>query len=128
MAEMRRNTAVQERAAKTRRVPGPGIPGVRAAVAVVVTEVVRLPGLRRQDDGDPVLAKALWPEHERRECDNAVGRTQPREVQPARPVSDPDREGAARRPRAYPPAAVNRNPPQHVARAGASLLRPGAQD
>jgi len=48
------------------------IPGVRLAVAVLVVEVVGLPGVRRQDDGDPVLAEPPGPDDEGRIAGTAV--------------------------------------------------------
>ena len=45
------------------------VPGVALAVSVVVAQVVGLPGQRRHDDRDAVLAEPARAEHERREAD-----------------------------------------------------------
>ena len=73
-AEVVRDAAVEVGTAEgdLRLLPG-GVPGVAFAVLVVVPEVVALPGDRRQDDGDAVLAQPARREHERGEADATVG-------------------------------------------------------
>ena len=70
------------------------------AVPVLVERVVRLPGVGRQDDGDPVRAERARAEHERRVPRRGRPRRQAQEVR-GRSRHAPDRyAGAAVRPRA----------------------------
>ena len=49
-----------------------GVPGVAAAVTVLVAQVVRLPRQGRHDDGDAMLAEPAGSDDERREPDASV--------------------------------------------------------
>src|SRR5918995_2009342 len=72
-----------------------GVPGVFVAVVVVVPEVVGLPGERRHDDGDAMLAEPPWSEDERREGDAPAGCLDAGEVDAGSPVADANRQRPA---------------------------------
>jgi len=83
---VRRDAAVEKRPDETRRVLLPArIPSVGMPVAVVVAEVVRLPGLGRHHDGDAMLAEPPRAEDERRIADAGTRRRELREVHAALP-------------------------------------------
>ena len=88
--EERGNAAVEIRAVKGRAlVRRPGVPRVAPAVAVGVPEVVRLPGVGREDDGDARGGAELRrPDHERCVADRPVRRGELDEVQTRRPGTD----------------------------------------
>ena len=65
-----------------------GVPGVTVAVAVAVAEVVGLPGLRRDDDGNVVDSEHSWGEDEWGVADSPARRGQLREVDAAGPRAD----------------------------------------
>src|SRR5436190_1255897 len=65
-----------------------GVPGVTPPVAVLVLEVVGLPGERRHDHGDPMLAEVRRSDDQRCITDAAVVGCQADEIDTARPVSD----------------------------------------
>jgi hypothetical protein len=88
-AEVVRDAAVQERP------PEPD--GVHRPVRVpapAVAQVVGLPGQRRQDDGDAVLAEPARADDEGREPDAAVRGGETCEVEAGGPVADPHRHEA----------------------------------
>jgi len=87
-AEVERNAVVEERAGEVDAVARIGVPGVADAVAVHIAKVVRLPGVRGQDDRDPRLSEATRPQHERCEAEPASGRREPRKIEAARPGAD----------------------------------------
>ena len=129
---LRRHAAVQERPAESgRAIRRTGVPGVAPAVAVVVAEVVRLPGHRRQHDSDPVLADVRGPDDERCEADLAVGARQLREVEPRRPLADPQPQ-LVRSVAPEPPVELDRIPDRHaghhVRRGRVGVLRAGLEE
>ena len=78
------------------------VPRVADAVAVDVAPVVGLPRVGREDDGDAVLAERRRAHDERRPADPArAGHA--RDIEAARPVTDPDRGSRA----------VHRHRPRH---------------
>ena len=80
-AVLRRHTAPQKRATEPYRALRPlGIPGVAPAVAVLVSEVVRLPGVRGDDHGDTRRAELGRADDEGRKADAAVVGSELREV------------------------------------------------
>ena len=80
-AEERRDATPQERARQIDGGRWPArVPGVTPAVAVGVVEVVGLPRVGRDHDGDPVLAQQGGAHDERGEADPAVGGDELREV------------------------------------------------
>src|SRR6185312_1448288 len=84
-ADARRYTAMQVRPGQVDALDGVVcVPGVTDPVAVDVAVVVRLPSVRREDDGDVVASEPGRQEHERREADAAVAGAQPDEVETAR--------------------------------------------
>ena len=78
----------------------PGVPRVGLSVAVVVTEVVGLPGQGGEDDRHALAPDTPRRDDKGRETDSAVRRIEAREVQPARPAPNGNRKRlpARRRP------------------------------
>src|SRR5205807_5531524 len=91
VAEAVGNAEVEER---TPQVDAPDrgahVPAVAPAVAVCILEVVRLPGVRREHDGDTRTARWACSQDEGRVADAAVVRGRAKEVEPARPGADAD--------------------------------------
>src|SRR5205823_8068911 len=82
-----RDPAVEVRAAQPKGLVTPvRVPGIADVVAVLVTEVVGLPGLRRQDDGDAMLTEPARMEDEGGESHPAASSGQARVVHAARPI------------------------------------------
>src|SRR4029453_11967327 len=78
---------------RPREIDAPGrvadVPAVAPTVAVQVPELVRLPCVRREDDGDArERSQAL--DDERRVANAPVGSAESEEVEPARPVAGAD--------------------------------------
>ena len=91
LAVLRRHTPPQKRATEPYRALRPlGIPGVAPAVAVLVAEVVRLPGVRGDDHGDTRRAELGRADDEGRKADAAVVGSELREVDARRPGADRD--------------------------------------
>ena len=89
VAEAERDAEVEERALEVDRpCRAAHVPAVAPAVAVRVPEVVRLPRVRREDDGD-ARGRAAPRDDERGVADSPVRGAQPQEVEPARPVPRP---------------------------------------
>ena len=78
------------------------VPRVAPPVPVRVVEVVGLPGVRRENDGDAILAGLGRPEHERSEPDPPVVGLEPCRVEPARPLTGLNDDRVARRALARP--------------------------
>src|SRR5262245_1485166 len=90
VAEPKRDAEVEERPGELdapRRAAH--VPAVAPAIAVRVPEVVRLPGVRGQDDGD-ARERGQPLDDERRVPNPPVGSAEPKEVEAARPVAGPD--------------------------------------
>jgi hypothetical protein len=87
VAEAERDAEVEERPLEVDVSRGAAdVPAVAPAVAVLVPEVVRLPGVRREDDGD-VRGRDAPRDDERRVPDPAICGAQAQEVEAARPVA-----------------------------------------
>jgi len=107
--EAKRHPEVEERALQPDRpLRAAHVPAVAPAVSVRVVEVVGLPRVRREHDGDAVGAEHTRAEHHRRVARAPVGRTSAEEVEPARPLA------RAHEPKPGARAAVAR--PAHVKR------------
>jgi hypothetical protein len=97
-AEVGRDAVVEVRAGEHEgAVAATRVPGIAVPVAVAVPEVVGLPRVGRQDDGDARRPESPRRDDERREADPAVRSEKLSEVEPALPVADaePDRAGSA---------------------------------
>ena len=83
-----RDSEVEERPSQVDRVgQAAHVPRVAPAVPVRVREVVGLPGLRREHDGDPRAAEGPRSHDERRIADASVVGADTQEVEAARPVA-----------------------------------------
>ena len=100
------------------------VPGVAPAVAVRVGEVVRLPRLRREHDGNPLRAQPPGPHDERRVADAPVGGSRPHEVETTRPVARPHDPQNGRPVTVAGPVDPDRTGLREPARANVLLARP----
>ena len=99
IAEAVRDSRVGVRPVDVDSAKGPvHVPAVSPAVAVGVGEVVRLPGVRRQNDRDPARAEHGRTDDKRRVADPAVAGRDPHEIEAACPLADPDADGTRRVP------------------------------
>jgi hypothetical protein len=131
-AEVRRLAAREEGAVEPHRAGrAAGVPGVADAVAVLVPEVVCLPRVRGQDDGDPVPSEPGRPDDQRRVSDPAIGGGETRVVEAGRPVPDPNAD-PGRAVRMRPPADRDgpryRDPVQDSVPVGGDVLGPRAEE
>src|SRR5207342_2560397 len=129
VAEPVGNTAVEERTSEPDRVLLLArVPGVRLSVAVVVPEVVGLPGQGREHHRHAVFSEVAGRYDERRKAETTVRRSQTREIEPALPATDRQGKRASARRAADRPLPRYGDAVHHRVGERRGVLGPGLED